>query len=356
MSTGSGGADILLCAQYMRAGQGGIAEVARMTARALAGSHCVRALACMDPGDFNDGQVPVTAFAGSRARFLWHLATAGRRASHVIHDFAGTARAQQFLAGAARPHALWVHGCEAWRNPPPKYVKAIRKADLVLVNSQHTLERAADALRGAKNIRVCPLATGSDDAPARVGIPDGPPTVLLLGRIDDALAKGHDTLVSLWPRIAAAVPGARLVFAGGGNRVDDICALAAASPAASSIEITGYVPEASLEAIWARATVFAMPGFEEGFGLVYAEAMRRGIPVLASREDAGQEVNLDGVSGFNVSRQAPAEMADALIGLLRDRDLAGKMGRAGHQRWYEHYRYSQFQRRLLAATRDFLSS
>ena len=64
----------------------------------------------------------------------------------------------------------------------------------------------------------------------------------------------------------------------------------------------------------------AMPSLEEGFGLVFIEAMRRGVPVIASDVDAGREVNVDGVTGFTLSRDKPDEIAQAVISLLRDRD------------------------------------
>ena len=59
-------------------------------------------------------------------------------------------------------------------------------------------------------------------------------------------------------------------------------------------KLPALCPTMRLDAYWQRATVFAMLGFAEGFGLVYAEAMRRGLPVVASMEDAGQEINVDG--------------------------------------------------------------
>ena len=80
---------------------------------------------------------------------------------------------------------------------------------------------------------------------------------------------------------------------------DLLRAQADASAAASNIEFTGFLPQGQIDALWSRAHVFAMPSRQEGFGLVYIEAMRRGLPVIASTQDAGQEINLHGVTGFN---------------------------------------------------------
>ena len=61
------------------------------------------------------------------------------------------------------------------------------------------------------------------------------------------------------------------------------------------IEFRGFVPDEQIEDVWASATLFAMPGVMEGFGLVYIEAMRHGLPVIASVHDAAPEINLDGI-------------------------------------------------------------
>lgn len=347
---------ILLGAQYLAEGSGGIGGVARMTAAALGRRHALSAMACMEPADFRIGDAAVRAFRGSRVRFVAGLAREALRSTHVVYDFAGTARAQKLPLLRGLPSAIWVHGWEVWDAPRPDYIRALERADLVLVNSAYTLERAGSALKGVKTVRVCPLATSSDEIPAVTGPSEGPPVVLLLGRIDQLLAKGHEILISIWPKVASAVPGARLVFAGGGEAVGHVRALAAASPAAASIEVTGFVPAENVEALWRRATVFAMPAFGEGFGLVYIEAMRQGIPVIASLEDAGQEINSEGITGFNISRNSQGGIANAVIALLRDRDLCRKFGAAGHARWKDSYRFSSFEARLAAATADFLSA
>jgi phosphatidylinositol alpha-1,6-mannosyltransferase len=73
-----------------------------------------------------------------------------------------------------------------------------------------------------------------------------------------------------------------------------------------------------------------MPSRGEGFGLIYIEAMRRGLPVIASVHDAAPEVNLDNVTGYNVDLDRPDELPDRITRLLGDPDHAAALGRAGH--------------------------
>ena len=93
--------------------------------------------------------------------------------------------------------------------------------------------------------------------------------------------------------------------------------------------------------------MFAMPSRGEGFGLVYIEAMRHGLPVIASRQDAGQEINIDGETGFNIDLGSVTELPDRIIYLLENPDLAQAMGLAGYKRWAEHFRYGAFKERFL---------
>jgi phosphatidyl-myo-inositol dimannoside synthase len=347
---------ILICAQHMSEGAGGIAEVARLTAKSLGRRHATRALACLERESFFYEGVPVEAFRGSRFAFVARAALTARNATHVVYDFAGTARAGSFSLGRRCPSAVWAHGIEVWDEPRSSRLRALRRAALILVNSGYTRERASRALPDAARVRICPLGTVSDEAPAFVGPSQGTPTVLVLGRIDPGLPKGHDLLIAVWPRVVGAVPEARLLIAGGGDGLESARALAASSLATASISFNGFVPGSEIEALWREATVMAMPSRKEGFGLVYVEAMRHGVPVVASTDDAGQEVNLDGVTGFNVPRDHPEALADTLIGLLRDRDLCARLGAQGFRRWREEYCFSRFDARLQAAMADFLAS
>jgi hypothetical protein len=67
-------------------------------------------------------------------------------------------------------------------------------------------------------------------------------------------------------------------------------------------------------------------------------------PVLASIEDAFREVNLDGATGFNVSRSDRSGIIDRIVCLMKDRELASGLGSAGAERWRKNFRFSRFQK------------
>jgi phosphatidyl-myo-inositol dimannoside synthase len=315
---------VRVAAQYLRPGNGGIAEVARVTTKALVRGGATSALACLEPSDFDIEGAPVRAYRGSRARFVLGLETASLAPSRFLYDFAGTARSARLLF-PRRPYAVWAHGIEVWDDVRADRRAALERADVVLVNSGYTRARGEPTLGKLPNVRICGLGAYGDAVAERSGPSQGPPTVLLLGRLETGLPKGQGVLISL----------------------------ARASSAAASIEVAGFVPEAAIEAIWARATLFAMPSLTEGFGLVFIEAMRRGLPVIASRADAGAEVNVDGATGYTIDRDKPGGVVEAIVELLRDRDRAAMLGAAGQTRWRAEFCFSAFAGRLEAALADF---
>ena len=64
------------------------------------------------------------------------------------------------------------------------------------------------------------------------------------------------------------------------------------------VKMFGFLSKEKLDEIWSKTDVLIMPSTVEGFGLVYIEAMSRGIPIITSRQDAGQEINIHGKTGY----------------------------------------------------------
>jgi glycosyltransferase involved in cell wall biosynthesis len=85
------------------------------------------------------------------------------------------------------------------------------------------------------------------------------------------------------------------------------------------------------------ADVLVHPARWEGFGLVLLEAMRAGLPIVATRVGAIPEVVRDGVTGLLVPPDDPAALAQAIARLCADAGAAARMGSAGFERLREEF-------------------
>ncbi|PSQ96035.1 MAG: glycosyltransferase family 1 protein [Bacteroidetes bacterium SW_9_63_38] len=94
----------------------------------------------------------------------------------------------------------------------------------------------------------------------------------------------------------------------------------------SRVTLHGQVSDDALKALLDEAHVLAVPSAHEGYGIVYVEAMGRGLPVLASPSGGVQDVVTDGETGYFV--ETATDIADAVRAWASDREHLAEMGRA----------------------------
>jgi glycogen synthase len=105
---------------------------------------------------------------------------------------------------------------------------------------------------------------------------------------------------------------------------------------ADQVQLLGSLPPAELEAVLSGADVVVVPSLGgEVFGLVVAENMLRGIPVVAS--DLGALAEVVGNTGFTFRTGSAAELAQQLAKLLMNRDLRRRLGNLARQRVLHEY-------------------
>lgn len=129
----------------------------------------------------------------------------------------------------------------------------------------------------------------------------------------------------------------QLVLAGSaGYGAEAIQAAIDASPARARIHVLGYLPRPELEQWYSRASIFAFPSLDEGFGMPVLEAMAAGTPVITSNRSALPEVAGD--AAWLIDPEDTEELGNALRLLTRDparrADLSRKgLARAGQFNW-----------------------
>jgi phosphatidylinositol alpha-1,6-mannosyltransferase len=251
----------------------------------------------------------------------------------------------------------WIHGIEVWEGAAEHRISWARRAQVLLSNTAYTRDKA-DRLHGdLSQVRVCWLSTESDELPKQRAENSGHPTVLMVGRLDPGGGyKGHIQLIECWPKVLSCIPTARLLIVGKGPGLNFLHNKVELLRLTDSVQFLGFIPDEFMDGIWAEASLLAMPSRGEGFGLVYIEAMRHGLPIIASIHDAAPEINLDGKTGFNVDLNRPDDLPEKLIFLLQNRDVAAAMGRVGQRRWLTHFRYSAFRERFLPLLNEFLDA
>lgn len=161
--------------------------------------------------------------------------------------------------------------------------------------------------------------------------PAGVPLLLSVGSLTPR--KGHDVLIAALERLSDK-PW-RAVIVGAADRDANWAAqLAAQSDMAGlkgRITFAGALPPAELDALYAEASLFCLPSRHEGYGMVFAEAMAHGLPVVAADIAAAREVVPTG-AGLRVQPDNPAALAASLARLLDAPDRAREMGETGRTR------------------------
>jgi phosphatidylinositol alpha-1,6-mannosyltransferase len=281
------------------------------------------------------------------------IAQAGGGTSWVFYSHLSLARVNRALPPQLRrPYAVFLHGIEAWRPLDAVQRAILEDAALVIANSAYTARRVAAAQPWMKPIEACELALPDDPSTAPAVMPRGmdmgPSAVLIVGRLDAAEQyKGHDQLLEAWPAIRAAVPAARLVVAGDGNDRPRLEQRARDLGVAASVIFTGFVDDAALTALYRHAAVFAMPSRNEGFGLVYLEAMAHQLPCVGSTADAARDIIEHGRTGFLVEQSAIAAISGHLIDVLTSPARRQALGAAGRARLEQRFTYAAFKTRFV---------
>jgi glycosyltransferase involved in cell wall biosynthesis len=111
------------------------------------------------------------------------------------------------------------------------------------------------------------------------------------------------------------------------------------------VKIEGFRKDA--RELIAAFDVFVLPSIlPEPFGLVVAEAMAAGKPVIATRHGGPTEMVVEGETGFLIPPNDPNALASAIQNLLAHPEEAASLGRAGRRRFLEHFEMREYVQRI----------
>jgi glycosyltransferase involved in cell wall biosynthesis len=174
------------------------------------------------------------------------------------------------------------------------------------------------------------LAEGASNPLAQqLGLGNGP-VVGIVGRLDRL--KGHDILLESFARLLTAFPEARLLCVGDGIMRNDLRAQTTHLGINRHVIWAGRMSQLDTFRHSLLMDVVVIPSRLEGFGLVAAEAMALGKPVIGSDVDGLAEVIGRAGGGILVPPEDPLALLDAMIRVLSNLTDRRALGRAGRER------------------------
>jgi len=163
-------------------------------------------------------------------------------------------------------------------------------------------------------------------------IPHTSNIVLFVGVISKAHAhKGVKELIKAFKNVLRQIKDVYLVLVGGGDMVLEYQELSKKLGINNKVIFTGFIPEDDLIKYYKNSDMVVLPTTtsQEGFGMVLIEGNASGKPVIGTKIGGIQYVIEEGKNGLLVPPKDTEALSDSIIKLLREDELAKRMGKMG---------------------------
>ena len=167
--------------------------------------------------------------------------------------------------------------------------------------------------------------------------------VLYVGAM--SLQKGIQYLVQAYQKMSH--PNKSLTFIGAPSP-ELMALLQARNLWSADIKVLGHMPQAELKNSMSRSHVLVLPSVQDGFGMVMAQAMACGCPVIASTNTGGEDLFTDGDEGFIVPIRDVDALADRLQQLADNPQQRSVMGQRSLARVQSFGGWSQYGEKAMA--------
>ena len=168
---------------------------------------------------------------------------------------------------------------------------------------------------------------------------DNEKIVLFSGRL--VYEKGVQHLISAMPKIIEHYHDSKLIIVGKGGMIDELKGQVDYLGLGNKVYFTGYLNNKKLCKMYKCADVAVFPSTYEPFGIVALEAMLAGLPVVVSDVGGLNEIVDHGVDGMKSYAGNPNSIADSILTLLYDHQLAEKIVKNAKQKVKSKYNWTK---------------
>ena len=211
-----------------------------------------------------------------------------------------------------KKYIITTYGVEVWNIISRVKKKAINSAEAIVAISDFTKDRIVQQFSSmADRVLILPPAVDGNsflpkDKPQhlyeRHNLNRSSKVILTVGRLDKQEGKkGYYQIIDIMPELIKTNLEIVYMIVGSGDDLDNIKEYARNRKIENSIIFTGYVPDDELIDYYNLCDLFVMPSTQEGFGIVFLEALACGKPVVGGNCDGSKDALLGGELGILVN-------------------------------------------------------
>lgn len=287
---------------------------------------------------------------GSKIRLAAYAFGRTPRTDLMLVGHIGPAPLAHLLHGLGRLKrwALVLHGVESWRRIPILKRVAAHSAAKIIATTRYTAAQFAQQNDIAGNL-FCIVPLCADETPVQPSRGfrlHGGFKLLCVARLDASERyKGIDQVIEALSRLSSQYSDIHFNLVGDGSDRDRLERTAIHFGVSTRVTFWGRLSDEDLAAAYADCDVFVMPSKEEGFGIVFLEAMRHGKPCVGGNHGGSPEVIEDGKSGFLVQYEDVQALVDSIALLHREPTLRATLGLKGRELAQGRFSAHQFRQR-----------
>jgi glycosyltransferase involved in cell wall biosynthesis len=221
------------------------------------------------------------------------------------------------------------YGKEVWAPLPILEKLALHQADAIWTISRYSRDRLCQANQiEPERVQIVPCIVDGDvfcPAPASPALMEqyglaGHKVLITIARLwSGDIYKGVDVTLRALPQILCNYPQLKYLVIGRGDDQPRLVRLTQELGVTEQVIFVGFVPSENLVDYYRLADGYVMPS-QEGFGIVYLEALACGVPVIAGDADGSADPLQDGQLGWQVPHRNVDAVAQACNELLNNKN------------------------------------
>ncbi|AFZ60107.1 glycosyltransferase [Anabaena cylindrica FACHB-243] len=227
------------------------------------------------------------------------------------------------------PYTVLTYGKEVWEPLKNQERRALTSASSIWTISRYSRDCACAANDiNPDQVKMLPCAIDGDKFTPGIKAPElvekyglnNAKVLMTVARLwSGDIYKGVDVTIRALPQIMQVFPEVKYLVIGRGDDQPRLAELAKDLGVSDRVIFAGFIATEALMLHYRLADAYVMPS-QEGFGIVYLEAMACGIPVLSGDNDGSADPLQDGKLGWRVPHRNPDAVAAACIEILQGQD------------------------------------